>query len=56
MNGMDGAGTGMMKVVDGNVCRRWREGGRWRLWGEGGEGGEEGVRGVLRGVGGEGWL
>lgn len=50
-----------MKVVDGNVCKRWREGGRWRTWeGEGGgeDGqGEGGVRGVLRVVvGGEGWV
>lgn len=57
--GMDGGGGGMMKVVDGGVCRRWREGGSWRRWGGGdgeGEGREEGVRGLLRGVGGVGWL
>lgn len=62
---MDGGGMGRGGVVDGNVCRRWREGGSWRRWGEGGvgvggEGGEgggeegDGVRGLLRGVGG-GW-
>lgn len=47
-------------VVDGNVCRRWREGGSWRRWGgDGGgeeEGGEEGVRRLLREVGGVGVL
>ncbi len=57
------------KVVDGNVCRRWREGGSWRRWGgDGGAsggggdgdgeegGGQEGVRRLLRGVAGVGVL
>ena len=49
--GFGGGGGG---VVDGNLCRRWREGGSWRVWGGDGE---EGVRGLLGGVvGGGGWL
>lgn len=38
-------------VVDGSLCRRWREGGAWRVWaGDDGMGereGNEGVRALL---------
>ena len=42
-------------IIDGNVVKRWMEGGSWRRWGvadAGGEGDE--VRGLLRGVLGRG--
>ncbi|KAF6229894.1 hypothetical protein HO133_004231 [Letharia lupina] len=54
--GMDG-GMGRGGVVDGNVCKRWMEGGSWRRWGgDGAEEGEEGVRRLLREVAGLGIL
>ena len=58
--GGEGVGMGRGGVVDGNVVRRWLEGGSWRRWsgGEAGVGmdgeGEEGVRGLVWGVGGGG--
>lgn len=48
-------GVGRGGVVDGNMVRRWMEGGRWRWWGgEGGGEGGEGVKGLVGGVGGRG--
>ena len=43
MGGGGGDASGRGGVVDGNLIRRWNEGGVWRRWG-----GEE--KGVLRGV------
>lgn len=56
LDGGMGVGVGRGGVVDGNVCRRWMEGGSWRRWGgDGGEeGGVEGLRGLLREVSGVG--
>lgn len=51
--GMGSAGGGGGGIVDGDVCRRWREGGSWRRWG-GDDEGEGGVRGLLRMVRGGG--
>ncbi|KAK3177207.1 hypothetical protein OEA41_008536 [Lepraria neglecta] len=51
----DGVGMGRGGIIDGNVVKRWMEGGSWRRWGgadAGGEGDE--VRGLLRGVLGRG--
>lgn len=59
LDGGMGMGMGRGGVVDGNVCRRWREGGSWRRWGgDGGgeEGGEEELRRLLREVAGVGVL
>ena len=43
--------------MDGEVVKRWREGGRWRWWGGKEQGGEgEEVRGLVRSVLGGGVL